>query len=199
MDKGELKDDKYYKKARFEDLESIEIGKYFLYEKDLKDYFGDDEESIILLKRVFQKKYKITRTSSGLPRVPSRPEDKEEIIQLLQTYFNRLRGKIVQKRATSGDSVSLRENIDGIQQIKLLIDHFEDSTEKFPYHMFKDYLDNKEYIKSTGDINKQMREFQFNKSQNERIRNLLRQFSIRNKTSLMCATLVFFQIVSKSL
>jgi DNA repair exonuclease SbcCD ATPase subunit len=178
MDKGELKEDKYYKKARFEDLNSIEIGKYFLYEKDLKDYFGDDENSIILLKRVFQKKYKITRTSSGLPRVPSRPEDKEQIIQLLQTYFNRLRGKIVQKRATSGDSVSLRENIDGIQQIKLLIDHFEDSTETFPYHMFKDYLDNKEYIKSTGDINKQMREFQFNKSQNERIRNLLRQFSM---------------------
>ena len=178
MDKGELKDDKYYKKARFEDLESIEIGKYFLYEKDLKDYFGDDEESIILLKRVFQKKYKITRTSSGLPRVPSRPEDKEEIIQLLQTYFKILRDKIVQKRATAGDSVSLRENIDGIQQIKLLINHFEDSTETFPYHMFKDYLDNKEYIKSTGDINKQMREFQFNKSQNERIRNLLRQFSM---------------------
>ena len=178
MDKGELKEDKYYKKARFEDLNSIEIGKYFLYKKDLEDYFGDDENSIILLKRVFQKQYKITRTTSGLPRVPSRPEDKELIIQLLQTYFNRLRGKIVQKRATSGDSVSLRENIDGIQQIKLLIDHFEESIETFPYHMFKDYLDNKEYIKSTGDINKQMREFQFNKSQNERIRNLLRQFSM---------------------
>jgi chromosome segregation ATPase len=178
MNKGELKEDKYFKKARFEDLHSIQIGKYFLYENDFEKYFGNDEESIILLKRVFQKEYKITRTSNGLPRVPSRAEDKEQIIKLLQSYFNILRGKIVRKRAESGDSISLRENIDGIQQIKLLIDHFEESTETFPYHMFKDYLDNREYIKSTGDVNKQMREFQFNKSQNERIRNLLRQFSL---------------------
>lgn len=178
MSSGELKEDKFYRKARFEDLHSIQVGKYFLYENDFEKYFGDDEESIILLKRVFQKEYKITRTSNGLPRVPSRAEDREQIIKLLQSYFNLLRGKIVRKRAESGDSISLRENIDGIQQIKLLIDHFEESTETFPYHMFKDYLDNREYIKSSGDINKQMREFQFNKSQNERIRNLLRQFSL---------------------
>ena len=172
-----VKENEHVKKAQFEDLHSIQIGKYWLNENDLKEKFGDDDDTIVLLKRVFQKEYPITRTNN-IPRVPSRLEDKHRIISSLEKYFNELRAKILEMKFKSGDSVSLRENIDALQQIKLLLDHFEESNETFPYHMFKDYLENKEYIKNSGDVNKQMRDFQFSKSQNERIRNLLRQFSL---------------------
>lgn len=162
--------------AAFEHLHSIKIGKHDYNDTDLEKKFSFD--SIILLKQVFQTEYSITRTKGGLPRVPARSEDKQLLITSLEDYFHDLREKILEKKHKDGNSVSLRENIDALQQLKLLIDHFEDSNETFPYHMFADYLDNKEYIKSSGDVSKQMREFQFTKSQNERIRNLLRQFSL---------------------
>lgn len=169
--------DKSLKKARFENIHSIQIGKNYYDEKDLEKYFNADDDTLVLLKRVFQKDYPITRTSNGLPRVPSNTEDKHRLITSLETYFNNLRQRILEKKFKSGDTVSLRENIEQIQHIKLLIEHFEESDETFPYHMFENYLENKDYIKSTKDVNKQMRQFQFTKSQNERVRNLLRQFA----------------------
>ena len=173
---AKVKEDLNKKKATFEHLHSIKIGKHDYNDNDLEKKFNKD--TITLLKQVFQTEYPITRISSGLPRVPARVEDKHVLITSLEEYFHDLREKILEKKHKHGNSISLRENIDALQQIKLLIEHFEDSNETFPYHMFSDYLDNQEYIKSSGDVSKQMREFQFTKSQNERIRNLLRQFSL---------------------
>ena len=64
----------------------------------------------------------------------------------MEKYFNDLRSKIINTNHKSGDSISLRELIDQLQKIKVLKEHFEESKETFPYHMFKNYLDNKDFI-----------------------------------------------------
>jgi len=168
--------------ALFSHLEHIKIGKNHFDNDDLAKYFNIND--ITLLKQVFQEEYPITRNSDNLPRVPTQPDQKVRLIECMTKYFNHLRFKIIEKKHKSGDSVSLRELIDELQSIKTLKEHFEESKETFPYHMFKDYLNNKDFINLKGDIQIQMRALEQNKAQDERIRNLLRQFAmtyIKNK------------------
>ena len=171
--------------ALFTHLEHIKIGKYNFDDNKLAELFHTNgPEDVSLLKQVFQEEYPITRTYDNLPRVPSKPEQKDKIIESITTYFNYLRSKIIDKKHQSGDSVSLRELIDELQKIKTLKEHFEETKDTFPYHMFKDYLNNKDLINLKGDIQTQVRALQQKKVQDERIRNLLRQFAmtyIKNK------------------
>lgn len=173
--------------AAFTYLEQVKIGKnYFNDEELIKHFISTSSDDIILLKQVFQEEYPITRTYDNLPRVPSRQDQKLILIQCMTKYFNRLRSKIIDQKYKSGDSVSLRELIDEFQVIKTLKEHFEETKDTFPYHMFKDYLNNKDFINLKGDIQTQVRAFEQKKVQDVRIRNLLRQFAmtyIKNKNN----------------
>lgn len=173
--------------ATFDHLENVQIGKNNFSNEDLENYFGargvvlnSNKSAIILLKQVFQKEYPITRlpNDKSLPRVPTKAEEKSKLMECMTKYFNRLRSKIIYNKFKTGDSASLREMLSELQSIKVLIEHFEETKETFPYHMFADYLSNADFINLKGDINSQMRGLQSNKVQDERIRNLLRQFTI---------------------
>ena len=179
-----------YKKediANFSHIEQVQIGKNYFSNEDLKEYFGaigdiadSNKSAIVLLKQVFQTEYPITRLKSdkSLPRVPVKQEEKYKLIECITKYFNRLRSKIINKKYKTGDSISLREMLSELQSIKVLKEHFEETKETFPYHMFKDYLDNEDYINLKGNINSQLKDIQTNNIQDERIRNLLRQFTL---------------------
>ena len=181
--------------ATFSHLENVQIGKNNFTDKDLEDYFGamgsinnSNKLATILLKQVFQKEYPITRlpNDKSLPRVPVKAEEKLKLIECLTRYFNHLRTKIIKKKYKTGDSASLREMLSELQSIKVLIEHFKETKETFPYHMFADYLTNADFINLKGDIASQMRGLERNKVQDERIRNLLRQFTVtylKNKNS----------------
>ena len=181
--------------ATFNHLENVQIGKNNFTDEDLEKYFGamgsinnSDKLATILLKQVFQKEYPITRlpNDKSLPRVPTRTEEKLKLIECLTRYFNHLRSRIIFKKYKTGDSTSLREMLSELQSIKVLIEHFKETKETFPYHMFADYLTNADFINLKGDIASQMRGLESKKVQDERIRNLLRQFTVtylKNKNS----------------
>jgi len=173
--------------ATFSHLENIQIGKNNFTNDDLRKYFAANEtvlnsekSAIILLKQVFQKEYPITRipNDKSLPRVPTKAEEKSKLIECMRSYFNYLRSRIIIKKYKTGDSASLREMLSELQSIKVLIEHFEETKESFPYHMFAAYLSNADFINLKGDINSQMRGLESKKVQDERIRNLLRQFTV---------------------
>ena len=99
--------------ALFSHLEHVKIGKHYLNNKELDDYFSPNDK--ILLKQVFQEEYPVTRTNDNLPRVPSLKEEKDRLILCMEKYFNNLRSKIIDTKHKSDDSVSLRELIDQLQ------------------------------------------------------------------------------------
>ena len=164
----------------FDELPVVFIGIYSFDNKQLVDNFGDKETSsdkvVSLLKRVFQKKYPITRKNE-MPKVPSKGSDKELLIKLLQNYFEKLRRKIIRENRHHGNSMTLRQKIDQLQQIKLLKEHFEESKERFPYHLFEQYIGNEDYIDFKGDLEKQFDKIKFREKEEDRIRSLLRQFA----------------------
>jgi len=169
----------------FPDLEVIFIGKHSFDKEQLIRKFHPQNRSesglnpsrvISLLKRVFQNKYSETRIN-GLPKVPHRKKDKENLIKMLTHYFNNLRTDIILKKEKSGNTVSLRENIEHLQYINILIDHFEDDNESFPYELFQEYIDNQEYFQYSHDLVDQLKKIKSKEHQDTRIRNLLRQFA----------------------
>jgi hypothetical protein len=173
--------------ATFSHLQNVQIGKNNFTNEDLEKYFGamgkitgSNKPATILLKQVFQKEYPITRipNDKSLPRVPSKIEEKLKLIECITRYFNHLRSRIIFKKYKTGDSASLREMLSELQSIKVLKEHFEETKETFPYHMFADYLTNADFINLKGDIASQMRGLESKKVQDERIRNLLRQFTV---------------------
>jgi DNA repair exonuclease SbcCD ATPase subunit len=164
----------------FDELPVVFIGMYSFDNEQLVEEFGDksvEKEKIIsLLKRVFQKKYPITR-SNGLPKIPSKKGDKELLDRLLENYFDRLRAKIIRERKKHGNSMDLRQKIEQIQQIKVLQYHFENGKEKFPYHLFQNYIDNEDSIDFKEDLVQQIQKLRFKENEDKRVRNLLRQFA----------------------
>ena len=164
----------------FDELPVVFIGMYSFTNEELIEKFGDKtknpEQVISLLKRVFQKKYPITR-SNGLPKIPSRKVDKDLLQTLLQTYFKRLRVKILRDRKKHGNSMELRQMIDQLQQIKILQDHFEEDKETFPYHLFREFLDNQDSLDFKADLVQQIQKAKFKSQEDERVRSLLRQFA----------------------
>jgi len=164
----------------FDELPVVFIGIYSFDNKELVENFGDKETTpeklVSLLKRVFQKKYPVSRIY-GLPKIPSKKSDKELLIRVLQNYFDSLRVKIIRNRKKHGNSMSLRQLIDQIQHIKILKEHFEEDKETFPYHLFKQFIDNKDYLDFKDDIEQQISKIKIKKNEDNRIRNLLRQFT----------------------
>jgi len=100
-----------------------------------------EEETVGLLKRIFQEKYPSTR-NNGIPKVPSKLDDKILVIKALQHHFNDIRNLLVKTR----DSLSARVELEHLQKIKILIEHFENDKNTFPYHKFQDYIDNQDFI-----------------------------------------------------
>lgn len=143
--------------------------------EDLKMFKPDgntEKETIALLKKVFQERYIATRMN-GLPRVPSRKEDRELLNNALEHYFNVHRAHLVKKR----DSLSTRTEIEHLQKLKLLMEHFHNDKETFPYHKFEDYLNNQDYIDEQEDISDALQNLRSSNDEDERIRKLLRQFA----------------------
>ena len=163
----------------FDELPVVFIGMYSFDNDHLVEEFGDKttnkDKVVSLLKRVFQKKYPITRRN-GLPKIPSKKSDKELLIKLLENYFLRLRIKIINERKNHGNSMDLRQKIDQLQQIKSLQDHFTNDKETFPYHLFQNYIDNEDSIDFKEDLVQQIEKLKFKSHEDGRIRNLLRQF-----------------------
>jgi hypothetical protein len=164
----------------FDELPVVFIGIYSFDNKELVDNFGDRNTSsdkiVSLLKRVFQKKYPITRVN-GMPKIPSKKSDKELLIKLFDNYFERLRTTIIKEKKQHGNSMTLRQKIDQLQNIKLLKEHFEEAKEKFPYHLFEQYISNEDYLDFKGDLVNQINKIKFKERENDRIRSLLRQFA----------------------
>ena len=164
----------------FPNLEYVFIGSDSFNKEELIKNFADKDddplEVVSLLKKVFQKEYPITRVN-GLPKIPSRKGDKEFLIKLLHFYFINLRYEILVQKQKFGNSVSLRERINHIQNIKILLDHFETDKEKFPYHMFQDYIDNRQFVEFEDDLVNALHKIKDIENEDLRIRNLLRQFA----------------------
>jgi hypothetical protein len=164
----------------FDELPVVFIGIYSFDNKELVDNFGDRNTSsdkiVSLLKRVFQKKYPITRVN-GMPKIPSKKSDKELLIKLFDNYFNKLRRTIIKEKKQHGNSMTLRQKIDQLQNIKLLKEHFKEAKEKFPYHLFEQYISNEDYLDFKGDLVNQINKIKFKERENDRIRSLLRQFA----------------------
>lgn len=160
------------------DIPVVFIGDHSFTNQEIVNNFappGRSEETLILLKKVFQNKYPITR-HRGIPRVPVPLEDNLLLIEALNNYFSTLRGEIIDLKRKKGDSVILREKIEHLQKIGILIDHFTKDKETFPYHDFEKYLSNQEYVDSIGDIDQGLRLVKGQQDEEERVRNLLRQF-----------------------
>ena len=101
-------------------------------------YDGVDQDTIVaFFKKVFQNKYPITR-SNGLPKIPSNKHDKIMLLKAFEFYFHNLRYDIIKHKQKYGNSVSLRERIDHLQKIKILMEHFEEDKVTFPYNLFQD-------------------------------------------------------------
>lgn len=159
------------------DIPIIFIGDHSFRNNEIVTLFAPDnrkEETLELFKKVFQNKYPITR-HNGIPRVPSRDEDKNLLIDGLSKYFNIIRGEIMELKK-KGDSVTIREKIGHLQKINILITHFNEDKETFPYQNFKDYLSNKEFVDSVGDIDEGLKYVKGEEEEEKRVRNLLRQF-----------------------
>ena len=80
------------------DIPIIFIGDHSFRNNEIVTLFAPDnrkEETLELFKKVFQNKYPITR-HNGIPRVPSRVEDKNLLIDGLSKYFNIIRGEIME-------------------------------------------------------------------------------------------------------
>ena len=164
----------------FPNLEVIFIGKHSFNNAQIINNFDstdiDQTHLVALFKKVFQNKYPITR-NRGLPKIPSKKTDRELLIKALYTYINKLRKDIISSRKQEGNSIVLREKIGHLEEIKILIQHFEDDKEKFPYHLFREYLLNADYYNSEGDIKEQLIKNRKRGDEDARIRNLLRQFA----------------------
>jgi len=166
----------------FPDISTLNIGGHIFDEEKIEKvlYFDitKDDKIIPLLKKVFQEKYPISRIN-GVPKVPSDKNDKDLLIEILEAYFHKKRGTIMEKRKRNpdNDNVSLRESINHLEKIKLLLDHFDTSIDKFPYEKFQAYIDNKEYINVQDDIDESLSNIHSTKDEDLRIRNLLRQFA----------------------
>ena len=159
------------------DIPIIFIGDHSFRNNEIVTLFAPDnrkEETLELFKKVFQNKYPITR-HNGIPRVPSHDEDKNLLIDGLNKYFNIIRREIMELKK-KGDSVELREKIGHLQKINILITHFNEGKETFPYQNFKDYLSNKEFVDSVGDIDEGLKYVKGEEEEEKRVRNLLRQF-----------------------
>ena len=169
------------------DIPIVFIGDHSFTNQQIINIFapqGRNEETLLLFKKVFQNKYPITR-HHGIPRVPVLIDDKNLLIDGLNNYFNILRDEIISLKKKKGDSVVLREKINHLQKINILIEHFKNDKETFPYQNFEEYLSNKEYINSIGDIDEGLNIIKGKRNEEERVRNLLRQFIkiyLQNKT-----------------
>ena len=176
--KDKLADEEEYTSSNdLKDVPIIFIGDHSFRNNEIVTLFAPDnrkEETLELFKKVFQNKYPITR-HNGIPRVPSREEDKNLIVDGLNKYFNLLRNEIISLKK-KGDSVDLREKISHLQKINILITHFKEDKETFPYQNFKDYLSNKEFVDSVGDIDEGLKYVKGDEEEEKRVRNLLRQF-----------------------
>ena len=176
--KDKLADEEEYTSSNdLKDVPIIFIGDHSFRNNEIVALFTPDnkkEETLVLFKKVFQNKYPITR-HNGIPRVPSREEDKNLLVDGLNKYFNLLRNEIISLKK-KGDSVDLREKISHLQKINILITHFKEDKETFPYQDFDKYLSNKDYINSVGDIDDGLRSIKGEEKEEERVRNLLRQF-----------------------
>ena len=169
--------EEYTSSDDLKDVPIIFIGDHSFRNQDIVNLFAPDkknEETLILFKKVFQNKYPITR-HNGIPRVPSRDQDRNLLVDGLNNYFNILRGEIIELKK-KGDNVELREKIEHLQKINILITHFKESKEQFPYEKFKEYLSNKEYVDSLGDIDEGLKYVKDEEKEEDRVRNLLRQF-----------------------
>lgn len=131
-----------------------------------------EEETVGLLKRVFQEKYPSTR-NNGIPKVPSKLDDKILVIKALQHHFNDIRNLLVKTR----DSLSARMELEHLQKIKILIEHFEKDKNTFPYHKFQDYIDNQDFIDIQDDMEDALHGLSTSTDEDDRIRKLLRQFA----------------------
>jgi len=165
----------------FSELEVVFIGKHSFDNKEIIENFGPvdgfaEEHLVALLKKVFQNKYPITR-SHGLPKIPSKDNDKILLLKGLYNYFNNLRRKIIRERKQEGNSMMLRESIGHLEEIKMLIEHFEEDKAKFPYHLFREYMDNSDYYSNEGDMHEQLIKIRTKKHDANHIKNLLRQFA----------------------
>ena len=165
----------------FPELEIVFIGKHSFDNEQIIKNFGPvdgfaDEHLVALLKKVFQNKYPITR-SHGLPKIPSKDNDKKLLLKALYNYFNNLRREIIKKRKQQGNSMMLRESIGHLEEIKMLIEHFEQDKAKFPYHLFREYMNNADYYSNEGDMHEQLIKIRTKKHGEEHVRNLLRQFA----------------------
>ena len=165
----------------FPELEVIFIGKHSFDNKQIIENFGPidgflEQHLVALLKKVFQNKHPITR-SHGLPKIPSKENDKKLLLKALYNYFNNLRGEIIKNRKQQGNSMALRESIGHLDEIKMLIEHFEQDKAKFPYHQFRDYMNNADYYSNEGDMHEQLVKLKRRKHSEDHVKNLLRQFA----------------------
>ena len=129
------------------------------------------EETVALLKKVFQENYPTTRTND-VPKVPSSSKDKELLLAALNVHFDTRRRFIVKAK----DSLSSRADLKHLQEVKLLIEYFKTGKETFPYHKFTEYLDNQEYIDAQEDMTEALHNMLTSENEDDRIRKLLRQF-----------------------
>ena len=181
--KGLLKNKKaVYVTDILKDILTLNIAGHIFDEDKMRSNFffnvAKDDQVIPLLKKVFQDKYPITR-NNGMPKVPSDPNEKTLLIEILEAYFYKQREIIMKKHnanSTRAD-VPFRESINHLQKIKILIEHFSDSLDTFPYDKFQSYLDNKEFIHAQEDIEDTLTHLSSIKDEDKRIRNLLRQFA----------------------
>ena len=164
----------------FTELEVVFVCKHSFDKKQLIDNFKydtvEDERVISLMKRVFQNKYPATKIN-GMPKIPHKKSDKEHLIKMVTHYFNNLRSKVIQRKNKSGNTVSLREQIEHLQCVNMLLDHFNDDKETFPYEMFQEYIDNQKYFEFSNDLVEQLKKIKTKEYQETRVKNLLRQFA----------------------
>lgn len=176
----EIEDSKEDRLDIFPELEVIFIGKHSFNRDDIIKNFDtekiDKTHLVPLFMKIFQNKYPFTR-SRGLPKIPSKKTDKELLIKALSHYFNNQRKEIILSRKREGNSIVLRERIGHLGEIRILLDHFENDKDKFPYHLFREYLSNADYYSSQGDIHEQLIKNRKRGDEDTRIRNLLRQFA----------------------
>lgn len=158
------------------DLKDIKIGKRIYSGKDLENIASKDH--VGLFKKVFQNMYPITRTKYGLPKKPRNPSQKENLVQRLKNKFNVLRFDIQSNIKVKGDSTTLRESIEHLEDIKQLINHFEENnTTTFPYDLLETYIENSDIDLFSDDIDEEMSKSYIKQKENTRIKNLLRQFA----------------------
>jgi len=157
-------------------LKDIKIGKRIYSGEDLEIIASKDH--VGLFKKVFQNMYPITRTKSGLPKKPRNTSQTENLVQRLKNKFTQLRYDIQSNIKVKGDSTTLRESIEHLEDIKQLINHFEENnTTTFPYDLLETYIENSDIDLFSDDIDEEMSKSYIKQKENTRIKNLLRQFA----------------------